>query len=509
MHSFYDPVLWVGWKAIVSSIILYFATLAIYRLSFHPLAKFPGPKLAAITRWFEAYYDVVLDGQYTFKIGRMHKKYGPILRISPNELHINDPAFFNTLYSEGRWDKDPWALDAWGAQGTTINTIEHEHHKARRQPLAPFFSKSKISARQEIIKEQVEKLCSRLIKIAREGNTVNLGAAVSALAHDVAFEFSIAKNYHSLDSEDFDVAVLHVAQGAGPMWRMTKHVFPLLPILQSIPIDWAMKISDDGTKTFFQHAKSVMNDTKTIMSAIGSATPDTNMDRTIVHEILESKLDPKEKEFKRVYLDVTATNGAGFETTGAVLRLVCFHVFSNTDILQHLRTEIANARAKEGDVMTLKVLEKLPYLTATLMEGLRLSPGIATRMTRIAPDRDLFYGDYRIPAGTHVSMTTILMHTDEELYPDPQSFKPERWMKRNVYTKAEKGFAPFSRGTRMCLGMHLAWAELYFVIAALVQTFDFEFTTARAEDFECVSDQFVIGTKGRGFLEAVVKVHEE
>lgn len=76
MHSFYDPVLWVGWKAIVSSIVLYFATLAIYRLSFHPLAKFPGPKLAAITRWFEAYYDVVLDGQYTFKIGRMHKKYG-------------------------------------------------------------------------------------------------------------------------------------------------------------------------------------------------------------------------------------------------------------------------------------------------------------------------------------------------------------------------------------------------------------------------------------------------
>lgn len=112
--------------------------------------------------------------------------------------------------------------------------------------------------------------------------------------------------------------------------------------------------------------KSVMNDTKTIMSAIGSATPDTNMDRTIVHEILESKLDPKEKEFKRVYLDVTATNGAGFETTGAVLRLVCFHVFSNKDILQHLRTEIANARAEEGDVMTLKVLEKLPYLTATL-----------------------------------------------------------------------------------------------------------------------------------------------
>ena len=49
----------------------------IYRLYFHPLAKFPGPKLAAATLWYEFYYDCILYGQYTFKIGRMHEKYGP------------------------------------------------------------------------------------------------------------------------------------------------------------------------------------------------------------------------------------------------------------------------------------------------------------------------------------------------------------------------------------------------------------------------------------------------
>ena len=47
-----------------------------YRLYFHPLAKFPGPKLAAATLWYEFYYDCILFGQYTFKIGRMHEKYG-------------------------------------------------------------------------------------------------------------------------------------------------------------------------------------------------------------------------------------------------------------------------------------------------------------------------------------------------------------------------------------------------------------------------------------------------
>lgn len=47
----------------------------IYRLYFHPLAKFPGPKLAAITHLYEGYYDVVHKGAYIFEVGKMHKKY--------------------------------------------------------------------------------------------------------------------------------------------------------------------------------------------------------------------------------------------------------------------------------------------------------------------------------------------------------------------------------------------------------------------------------------------------
>lgn len=58
--------------------LLYLPLLALYRLYFHPLAKFPGPKLAAITRYFEAYYDVIRGGQYTFKISELHQKYGKL-----------------------------------------------------------------------------------------------------------------------------------------------------------------------------------------------------------------------------------------------------------------------------------------------------------------------------------------------------------------------------------------------------------------------------------------------
>ncbi|KUJ23966.1 cytochrome P450 [Mollisia scopiformis] len=474
------------WRTVAVAILLYFATRTFYRLFLHPLARFPGPKLAAATRWYEGYYDVIENGQYTFKIEEMHKQYGPIIRISPYELHVSDPVFFDVLYcQEGRWNRYPFAWDAWGAEGPTIHATQHDLHKARRQPLAPFFSKAKVSSRQDMISRHVSKFCDRLSNIAEAGKMVNLGAATTALARDVAFDFILGKSYNSLDSENFDVAVLHAAQGAGSLWRLSKHIGYVLFLLQAMPLDWAMKIADDDMKTFFAHMKAAMNDTKDIMDEALSPSPPEGVKRTIIHEILDSKLSSHDKYFKRVFQDVTSVSGAGFETIGGALRLIFFHVFSNSAILQKLREELDSAKAKHLDVNELKVLEQLPNLTSTIKEGLRLSPGIGTRMARIAPDRDLFYKEWRIPAGTPVGMTTILMHMDENNFPNPRSFSPERWMDNNRQKNAEKAYAPFSKGTRMCLGMH-----------------------AKAENFEFESDQFVIGTKGKGLLEAHVNLRE-
>ena len=59
----------------------YLLVLAIHRLWFNPLAKFPGPKLAALSRWYEFYYEVVLRGQFTFHIQDLHKKYGTTVAL--------------------------------------------------------------------------------------------------------------------------------------------------------------------------------------------------------------------------------------------------------------------------------------------------------------------------------------------------------------------------------------------------------------------------------------------
>jgi cytochrome P450 len=192
-----------------------------------------------------------------------------------------------------------------------------------------------------------------------------------------------------------------------------------------------------------------------IHTASVNGTLDPDGPRTIIHDILESDLQPTEKSFQRILEEVGTVTGAAFETTANSIRMTLFHINKNPTIRQRLRAELASCKQQDADMddIGLSELERLPYLTAVLMEGLRLSPAIATRATRVAPDRDLIYGKWVIPAGTPIGMTAYFLLRDPELYPNPDEFNPERWMDMNARRKAERSYAPFSKGPRNCLGM--------------------------------------------------------
>jgi hypothetical protein len=82
----------VGWSSLVyvtlTAWLCYLIGGGVYRLYFHPLAKFPGPKLAALTGWYEAYYDLYCRGMFVWKIQEMHEKYGNVIPVARSHVGL-------------------------------------------------------------------------------------------------------------------------------------------------------------------------------------------------------------------------------------------------------------------------------------------------------------------------------------------------------------------------------------------------------------------------------------
>ena len=115
---------------------------------------------------YEFYYDVVLGGQYTFRIKELHAVYGPIIRINPHELHISDPMYYDTIYASGskgeRRNKWDWSAKLFLTPGSVIETVDHDLHRSRRGALNRFFSTASVRRLQFVIEERAQVLLERL-----------------------------------------------------------------------------------------------------------------------------------------------------------------------------------------------------------------------------------------------------------------------------------------------------------------------------------------------------------
>jgi hypothetical protein len=116
--------------------------------------------------------------------------------------------------------------------------------------------------------------------------------------------------------------------------------------------------------------------------------------RTIMHTNLESIFPPNEKIVGRINDKVGTITGAAFKTVVQSIRTILYDMYIDPVTLSCLRGKLSQAVEKYGNGghLPLPVLEQLPFLTGSICEGLRLSPGLTTRLAWVAPDPDLFYG---------------------------------------------------------------------------------------------------------------------
>lgn len=218
---------------------IYGICLVTYRLYFSPLSHFPGPKLAAMTRWYEMYFDVIRGGQFMWEIDRMHEKYGSIVRINPYELHVKDPIYYNTIYTGPTMKRDKyiWFLSA-GAPNSLFSTAGYNHHRLRRGMLSPYLSKPAIRILEPVIQEKVNLLCRHMREALMNDEPLELHRCFISLAVDIVSQYAFGKSncFNVLQEKVLDDKWKDGVTGAFGKLLLTRHFPILIRVFRTLPV---------------------------------------------------------------------------------------------------------------------------------------------------------------------------------------------------------------------------------------------------------------------------------
>ncbi|KAI5922175.1 putative flavonoid 3-hydroxylase [Camillea tinctor] len=492
----------VYWTFIGATVVLYPVALVIYRLYFHPLAKFPGPKIAAATELYEMAVDLNpwKGGTFMNTVNKMHDKYGPIVRINPHEIHVRDSTWLGTLYTgpaNGKRNKyEPFAKLA-GAPNAAFGTVEHDLHRLRRGALNPMFSKAAIAASVPAMYDHVEGLFKLFDKQINRDGFAEVRTDYLAYTTSNIYTYAIGQPSGLLDDEEKTIQWRR-SIGASAEWTLVaRHFSWMLAYALKMPRRIMKVIMYDLSGIAGSHhdmSKLAMKEIESHKRQ-GEDMKKSGEFQTVFRSILtNNNLPPWEKTPTRMAEEAFILIGAGGETTARALTAVTYFVLSNKDtVLPKLKEELLSVMPDPLSRPSVKELERLPYLTGVIKESLRIMALFTSRLPVVSPDKPLQYKDWVIPAGTPTSMSTRDILHDPEIFERPNEFIPERWLPSNPdIEKLNRYFVPFSHGNRVCVGMNFAYAELYVVIASVFRRKSFELhDTIRERDVDIVRDCFL------------------
>jgi len=193
---------------------------------------------------------------------------------------------------------------------------------------------------------------------------------------------------------------------------------------------------------------------------------------------------------------------AGSESTSSTLEWAMVELLRSPDSMRKVKEEINSIIGIYGKVEE-KNMDDLPYLQAVVKETLRLHPTVPFLLPRNAIEDSSFMG-YQIPKNTQVFVNVWAIGRDPDSWDDPLSFKPERFLGKNIEYKGQHfELIPFGSGRRMCVGFALAQRVLHLALATLIQSFDWEVSSSLSPGITDMTEKMGISVRKLVPLKAI------
>ncbi|KAE8552121.1 hypothetical protein EYB25_006015 [Talaromyces marneffei] len=428
----------------------------VFRAHQNALSNYPGPWISKYTDLVAKYY--FLSGTRPRYVHALHMKYGPVVRVSPYELDISDIDAVKEIHRVGgRYLKSEFYENiGHRSLKTLFSTTDPTHHAIRRRLLSAGMARNNLTQLEPIVMERVQLTIRRMGEESQKRGVIDVFKWWTFMATDVIGELSFGESFRTLDKGEKTQYIKDLENISSFMAIRT--TFPtLLRYAQFLPIFPVLKRVSAAGQRMFQYAQQ----------AIGQ-----------YQSMLERDPDPKQTLFTKMFkggsegltqFEITLEAGgyivAGSDTTAITLTYLVWAVCKRPSIRDRLVAEVKNLPedVKEKD------LRDSPYLNQVIHEALRLHSAVPSALPRAVPPEGATLVGYNIPGGITVSTQAYSLHRNPEIFPNPETFDPSRW--ENPSKEMKNMFMPFGGGSRICIGIHLAWMELLLATALFFRTF--------------------------------------
>ncbi|KAI0145606.1 cytochrome P450 [Xylariaceae sp. FL1272] len=459
----------VGFQALAATFITlastYLTAFWFYNLWFHPLAKFPGPLLARASLLFRFIH--TSRGKFHFAVTKAHRRYGPVVRVAPNELSFASVESWKAIYGHpepGKHIPPKGPFYEVFAAGFSSKCVGSERdpkiHSAMRKMLNPAFSQRGLLEQEAIITGVVNKFIRILLeKGGPSSKGLNMTKWFEMNSFDILGEMAFGESFHSLDT------------GTPHFWAdlVLEHLYIITLIDNLRRIGWLARIFGILIPAYLLTRNQNSNYSRQQVEK-RLAVEESRNDFV---SLLARKVQAGEVSKEEMTAHVSTIAIAGGETVATTLSALTCFLTQNPDKLARLTYEIRTAFQEPNQINATQA-QQLPYLQAVLNEGLRLFPPASGGAPRVSTGFELH--GYYIPPATDINVSPWTITHDEKYFASPWNFKPERWLDP-ASTDVKEASRPFLLGPRDCLGRNFAWMELNLVLAKLLWHYDMELIT--------------------------------
>ncbi|KAF2742544.1 cytochrome P450 [Sporormia fimetaria CBS 119925] len=460
--------------------------LFIFRIYFHPLAKFPGPWYAAATSLTGA--AVLYKRKHQQWMAQLIQKYGkdtPI-RVGPNQLLFSSSAALKDIYWNPKTNTKTSYYSS-GALGPTslFGVLPSDDHRALRKALsnAPWTIGQLMNTWEARFGDLVTLFIQKMHDHAAAQRTVNLGEKCSEFAVDIMTMIAFGEPWGCVERQDEYRGIIRNFRkdldfvGLTMTWEFLRdrilHSNLLAPLISRFALP--NEKTQAGMGFLIREAdRQVTAREKQNKEKEFEGQPDFLQHLFNAQFSDGSSLSPTQKHANTVLLIQ-----AGADTTGVALTGTMREVLLHPDVYARIRAEI-DAADKAGHlskpILYRETRAHLPFLTACLKETLRLHPPSTSILPRVAPKEGIIVDGHFVPGGAHITCHIGTSNRNPEIWgQDAQDFRPERWLESpEKTTQMESMLLSFGHGPRGCLGKDIAFMEMYKLLPEIFRHFDLE-----------------------------------